>query len=148
MLISDFVTKKPMSKVTQSEIKEIHPNTQNLTKFFDEVEKSIKQYHAMATTLQTECAQSCKKTFETQISSQQEFFTKSGFDKNSNIVQKDINQYFDSMAKLVAVQNQTMVSMMESCRQNVKMCSENWNRFAEGNYTITQPWIAFEKSQT
>ena len=136
-----------MSKIPPSETKEIFPNTQNLSKFFDEFEKSIKQYHVMATTLQSECAQSCKKILETQISSQQEFFTKSGFDKNSNEpIQKTMNQYFDSMAKLMAVQNQIMTNIMESCRQNVKLCSENWSKFAEQNSKIMQSWNPGEKS--
>ena len=92
-------------------------------------------------------AQSCKKILETQISSQQEFFTKSGFDKNSNEpIQKTMNQYFDSMAKLMAVQNQIMTNIMESCRQNVKLCSENWSKFAEQNSKIMQSWNPGEKS--
>lgn len=136
-----------MSKTPQSETKEIFPNTQNLNKFFDEFEKSLKQYHVLATTLQSECAQSCKKILETQISTQQEFFTKSGFDKNSNEpIQKTMNQYFDSMAKLMAVQNQIMTNMMESCRQNVKLCSENWSKFTEQNSKIMQSWNLGEKS--
>jgi len=136
-----------MSKIPPSETKEIFSNTQNLSKFFDEVEKSIRQYHMMATTLQSECAQSCKKILEIQMSAQQEFFTKSGFDKNSNdTIQKTMNQYFDSMAKLMAVQNQTMTSIMESCRQNVKMCSENWSRFTEQNSKIMQSWTTVERS--
>ncbi|MDC8451779.1 MAG: hypothetical protein LV477_02575 [Candidatus Nitrosotalea sp.] len=136
-----------MSKTPPSETKEIFSNTQNLGKFFDEFEKSIKQYHLMATTLQSECAQSCKKILETQISAQQEFFTKSGFDKNSNEpIQKTMNQYFDSMAKLVSTQNQIMTNIMESCRQNVRLCSENWSKFAEQNSKIMQSWNPGERS--
>lgn len=136
-----------MSKVVQSETKEMSPNAQYLGKFFDEVEKSIKQYHVIATTLQTECVQSCKKTLETQMSIQREFFIQNGFDKNSNdIIQKTMSQYFDSMAKLVTVQNQTMISIMESCRQNVRLCSENWSRFAEQNSKIMPLWPTVEKS--
>lgn len=136
-----------MSKIPSSETKEIFSNTQNLSKFFDEVEKSIKQYHVMATTLQSECAQSCKKVLEAQMSSQQEFFTKSGFNNNSNdSIQKNMNQYFDSMAKLISTQNQIMTNIMESCRQNVKLCSENWSKFAEQNSKIMQSWNPGEKS--
>lgn len=136
-----------MSKTVQSETKETSQDAQNLNRFFEEIEKSIKQYHVVATTLQSECTQSCKKTFETQMAALQEFFTKSGFDKkSSDTVQKATNQYFDSMASVIAVQNQVLTNMMESCRQNVKMCSENWSKFTAQNSKIMQSWNLEDKS--
>lgn len=134
-----------MSKSVQSEVKTTNQRNQlNFSKFFDEADKLIRQYHQLATGLQCECLTSCKKVVESTIAFQRDFFDKSNLNSPANeTFQKMTYESVDAASKVLATQNQIMTNMIETARQSLKAINDNSNGIADLNSVMMQSWISF-----
>lgn len=139
-----------MSKTVQ-EAKEFHTESKdvyttykhNVDKFFDEVEKSIPQYHQSITNLQRSYATAWKNIIESTISIQREFATKSG--TNTNIPQsvaKMINDVSEEMIKTQAVQNKAFLTAIDATHQGINSFNDNAKSFTGLVQSAMQQWIS------
>ena len=131
-----------MSKATES--KEIFAvYKQNVTRYFDEVEKNTAQYLQAITNLQQECATACKNTIDAAITAQQEFASKSGLYSNVPATyHKMVNDATEEILKTGSVQNKTVLAAIDAIRQNVKTFNDNAKAFSEMNGNVLQSWFS------
>ncbi|VVC05505.1 Uncharacterised protein [uncultured archaeon] len=131
-----------MSKAIES--KEIFAvYKQNVTRYFDEVEKNTAQYLQAITNLQQECATACKNTLDAAISTQQEFASKSGLYSNLPAAyHKMVNDATEEILKTGSVQNKTVLAAIDAIRQNVKTFNDNAKAFSEMNANVLQSWFS------
>jgi len=131
-----------MSKATES--KEIFAvYKQNVSRYFDEVEKNAAQYLQAITNLQQECATACKNTIETTISAQQELASKSGVYSNVPAAYlKMANDATEEILKIESVQNKAALAAIDAIRQNVKTFNDNAKAFSEMNGNVLQSWFS------
>ncbi len=132
-----------MSKTTP-ETKEIFAvYKQNIGKFFDDVEKSLPQYLQSITNLQQEFTEAWKNAFDSAISLQQEYATKSGLNTNvPSAYIKMINDATEEIIKARSVQNKIALATIDVARQNVKSFNDSAKAFAELNQNMLQSWIS------
>ena len=132
-----------MSKTTP-EAKEIFAvYKQNVDKFFDDVEKSLPQYLQSITNLQQEYIEAWKNAFNSAISIQQEYATKSGL--NTNVPAafiKLVNDGTEEVIKARSVQNKIALASIDVVRQNIKSFNDNAKAFSELNQNMLQSWIS------
>lgn len=139
-----------MSKTVQ-EPKEFHTESKdvyalykyNADKFFDEVEKSIPQYHQSITNLQRSYAVAWKNTVESAISIQREFATKSGTNINvPQSVAKMMNDASEELIKTHAVQNKAFLAAIDATHQGVNTFNDNAKSFTGLVQSAMQQWIS------
>ena len=115
---------------------------QNVQKYFENISKITPQYFQAITNLQNECLQTCQKTINATISTQQEFAKKAGFSTEipdtARTVIVDINK---QIVQASTVNNQLAKTAIDTTLQNIKAFSYNINSFAELNKSIIQSWI-------
>jgi hypothetical protein len=131
-----------MSKATET--KEIFAvYKQNVSRYFDEVEKNVAQYLQAVTNLQQECTTACKNSIDTAISAQQEFASKSGLYSNVPAAYlKMINDATEEIVKTGSVQNKAALAAIDTIRQNVKTFNDNAKAFSEMNANVLQSWFS------
>ena len=138
-----------MSKST-SEPKEFHAESKeihavykhNAERFFDEVEKSIPQYHQSITNLQRSYVAAWQKATESAISINHEFATKAGI--NTSVpaaMAKMVNDTTEEFIKAQAVQNRVMLAAIDATQQAVNTFNENAKMFTGLNQGVLQYWI-------
>jgi SMC interacting uncharacterized protein involved in chromosome segregation len=138
-----------MSKST-SEPKEFHAESKeihavykhNADRFFDEVEKSIPQYHQSITNLQRSYVAAWQKAIESAISINHEFATKAGI--NTSVpaaMAKMVNDTTEEFIKAQAVQNRVMLAAIDATQQAVNTFNENAKMFTGLNQGVLQYWI-------
>jgi cell division septum initiation protein DivIVA len=129
---------------TAPETKEIFAvYRQNVDKFFDDIEKSLPQYLQSITNLQQEYTEAWKNAFNSVISIQQEYATKTGL--NTNVPAafiKVINDGTEEIIKARSVQTKIALASIDVARQNVKSLNDNAKAFAELNQNMLQSWIS------
>ena len=132
-----------MSK-TAPEAKEIFVvYKQNVDKFFDDVEKSLPQYLQSITSLQQEYTEAWKNAFNSAISIQQEYATKSGLNTNVPAAYiKLINDGTEEIIKVRSVQNKIALASIDVARQNIKSFNDNAKAFTDLNQNMLQSWIS------
>ncbi|OLC33067.1 MAG: hypothetical protein AUH84_07570 [Thaumarchaeota archaeon 13_1_40CM_4_38_7] len=132
-----------MSK-TAPEAKEIFVvYKQNVDKFFDDVEKSLPQYLQSITSLQQEYTGAWKNAFNSAISIQQEYATKSGLNTNVPAAYiKLINDGTEEIIKARSVQNKIALASIDVARQNIKSFNDNAKAFTDLNQNMLQSWIS------
>ncbi len=132
-----------MSK-TAPEAKEIFVvYKQNVDKFFDDVEKALPQYLQSITNLQQEYIEAWKNAFNSAISIQQEYATKSGLNTNVPAAYiKLINDGTEEIIKARSVQNKIALASIDVARQNIKSFNDNAKAFADLNQNMLQSWIS------
>ena len=132
-----------MSK-TAPEAKEIFAvYKQNVDKFFDDVEKSLPQYLQSITSLQQEYTEAWKNAFNSAISIQQEYATKSGLNTNVPAAYiKLINDGTEEIIKARSVQNKIALASIDVARQNIKSFNDNAKAFTDLNQNMLQSWIS------
>jgi len=138
-----------MSKST-SEPKEFHAESKeihavykhNADRFFDEVEKSIPQYHQSITNLQRAYVATWQKATESAISINHEFATKAGI--NTSVpaaMAKIVNDTTEEIIKAQAIQNRVMLAAIDATQQAVDTFNENAKMFTGLNQGVLQYWI-------
>lgn len=116
---------------------------QDASSIFDEIEKSINQYHQSAANLQRECTQYYRKVFENAMSMQQEIASKSGMSSAFDVLQKTLSNYLDATGKIYSVQTKSFITNIETARQNLKSLNENSKTLSDLNRAIMQSWSSF-----
>jgi len=129
---------------TAPEAKEIFAvYKQNVDKFFDDVEKSLPQYLQSITNLQQEYTEAWKNAFNSAISIQQEYATKSGLNTNVPAAYiKLINDGTEEIIKARSVQNKVALASIDVARQNIKSFNDNAKAFTDLNQNMLQSWIS------
>lgn len=132
-----------MSKTTP-ETKEIFAvYKQNIDKFFDDVEKSLPQYLQSITNLQQEYTEAWKNAFDSAVSLQQEYATKSGLNTNvPSAYIKMVNDATEEIIKARSVQNKIALATIDVARQNLKSFNDSTKAFSELNENMLQSWIS------
>jgi len=116
---------------------------QNVDKFFDDVEKSLPQYLQSITSLQQEYTGAWKNAFNSAISIQQEYATKSGLNTNVPAAYiKLINDGTEEIIKARSVQNKIALASIDVARQNIKSFNDNAKAFTDLNQNMLQSWIS------
>jgi hypothetical protein len=138
-----------MSKTTP-EPKEFHPESKdiysvysrNASRFFDEVEKSLPQYHHSITNLQHAFINAWKNATESTISAQREFATKVGTQSVPSAFAKIVNDVSEEMIKAQSIQNQAALAEIEATQQSINSFQENSKSFNWFNQSAMQGWIS------
>ena len=132
-----------MSKTTP-ETKEIFVvYKQNIDKFFDDVEKTLPQYLQSITNLQQEYTEAWKNAFDSAVSLQQEYATKSGLNTNvPSAYIKMVNDATEEIIKARSVQNKIALATIDVARQNLKSFNDSTKAFSELNQNMLQSWIS------
>jgi len=129
---------------TTPETKEIFAvYKQNIDKFFDDVEKSLPQYLQSITNLQQEYTEAWKNAFDSAVSLQQEYATKSGLNTNvPSAYIKMVNDATEEIIKARSVQNKIALATIDVARQNLKSFNDSTKAFSELNQNMLQSWIS------
>jgi SMC interacting uncharacterized protein involved in chromosome segregation len=133
----------PEPKEFQTESKEIHAvYKHNVDRFFDEVGKSIPQYHQSIENLQRSYIAAWQKAIESAISINREFTTKAGI--NTSVPQamvKVVNDTAEEIIKAQAVQNKVVLAAIDATQQAINTFNENAKLFTGLNQGVLQYWI-------
>ena len=131
-----------MSK-TAPESKEIHAvYKHNADRFFDEVGKSIPQYHQSIENLQRSYVTAWQKLTESAISINQEFVTKAGINTSVPAAMvKIVNDTNEEIIKAQAVQNKVVLAAIDATQQAINAFNENTKSFTGVNQGLLQYWI-------
>lgn len=133
----------PEPKEFHTESKEIHSVCkQNADRFFDEVEKSIPQYHQSITNLQRSYVAAWQKATESAISMNREFATKAGINTSVPAAMvKIVNDTTEEIIKAQAVQNKVVLAAIDATQQAINTFNENAKMFTGLNQGVLQYWI-------
>jgi len=133
----------PEPKEFHAESKEIHAvYKQNVDRFFDEVGKSIPQYHQSIENLQRSYVTAWQKAIESAISINREFTTKAGI--NTSVpaaMAKVVNDTAEEIIKAQAVQNKVVLAAIDATQQAINSFNENAKLFTGLNQGVLQYWI-------
>ena len=123
--------------------KEIHSIFKNnADRFFDEVEKSIPQYHESITSLQRSYLAGWKKAVESAIFMSQEFASKTGMNTGvTSAVAKIVNGTTEEIIKAQAVQNKAVLAAIDASHQSINTFNENVKLFTGLDQGMMQYWI-------
>jgi SMC interacting uncharacterized protein involved in chromosome segregation len=133
----------PEPKEFHAESKEIHAVfKQNAGRFFDEVEKSIPQYHQSITNLQHSYIAAWQKATDSAISMNREFTTKAGINTNVPAAMvKLVNDTTEEIINAQAVQNKVVLAAIDATEQAINTFNENAKLFTGLNQGVLQYWI-------
>ncbi|MGC1709566.1 MAG: hypothetical protein WA799_07180 [Nitrosotalea sp.] len=133
----------PDSKEFHTESKEIHAvYKHNADRFFDEVEKTIPQYHQSITSLQKSYVAAWQKATESAISMNHEFATKANINTNVPAAMiKIANDTTEEIIKAQAVQNKVVLAAIDATQQAINTFNENAKLFTGINQGVLQYWI-------
>ena len=133
----------PEPKEFHTESKEIHSvYKHNADRFFDEVEKSIPQYHQSITNLQRSYVAAWQKATESAISINHEFATKAGINTSVPAAMvKMANDVTEEIIKAQAVQNKVVLAAIDATQQAINTFNENAKMFTGLNQGVLQYWI-------
>ncbi|MGI0101689.1 MAG: hypothetical protein ACREA7_03730 [Nitrosotalea sp.] len=133
----------PEPKEFHTESKEIHAvYKHSADRFFDEVEKSIPQYHQSITNLQRSYITAWQKATESAISINREFATKANINVNvPAAIVKIVNDTAEEILKAQEVQNKVVLSAIDATQQTINTFNENTKAFTGLNQGVLQYWI-------
>jgi len=131
-------------RANKPETKEIYAAyRQNVSRYFEEVEKNVTQCIEAVSHLQQEFVLICKNAMDNTIAFQQEMVTKSGL--GSNLPQsylKSINDATDEFVKTSSLQNKAIITAIDVTRQNIKTFNDNLKAFTTMDTSIIQSWFS------
>jgi len=114
---------------------------QNVQKYFENISKITPQYFQAITNLQNECLQTCEKTINASISTQQEFAKKAGISTEiQDTVRTAIVDTNKQIVQASTVNNQLVKTAIDTTVQNIKTFSSNIDSFVALNNNIIQSW--------
>lgn len=130
-------------KEFNTESKEIHSTYKHSAdRFFDEMEKSIPQYHQSITNLQRSYIAAWKKAVEAAISINQEFATKCGISTGAtSAMTKMVNSTTEEIVKAQALQNKAILTAIDATQQSINTFNENAKLFTGLDQGLMQYWI-------
>ena len=130
-------------KEFNTEPKEIHSTyKQGADRFFDEVEKSIPQYHQSITNLQRSYIAVWKKAIESAISMNQEFATKLGMSTGvTPTITKMVKNTTEEIINAQEVQNKAILAAIDATQQSINTFNENAKLFTGLDQGMMQYWI-------
>lgn len=130
-------------KEFNTESKEIHSTYKHSAdRFFDEVERSIPQYHQSITNLQRSYIAAWKKAVESAISINQEFATKCGISTGvTSAMTKMVNSTTEEIVKAHALQNKAILTAIDATQQSINTFNENAKLFTGLDQGLMQYWI-------
>lgn len=130
-------------KEFNTESKEIHSTYKHSAdRFFDEIEKSIPQYHQSITNLQRSYIAAWKKAVEAAISINQEFATKCGISTGAtSAMTKMVNSTTEEIVKAQALQNKAILTAIDATQQSINTFNENAKLFTGLDQGLMQYWI-------
>ena len=133
----------PEPREFNTETKEIHSvYKHSADRFFDEVEKSIPQYHQSITNLQRSYIAAWKKAVESTISMTQEFANKCGMSTGvTSAMSKIVNDTTEEIVKAQAIQNKAILTAIDATQQSINTFNENTKLFTGLDQGIMQYWI-------
>jgi SH3-like domain-containing protein len=133
----------PEPKEFHTESKEIHAVCkQNAVRFFDEVEKSIPQYHQSITNLQRSYVAAWQKATEAAISINREFATKAGVNTNVPAAMvKVVNETTEEIIKAQELQNKVVLAAIDATQQAINTFNENAKLLIGLNQGVLQYWV-------
>jgi SMC interacting uncharacterized protein involved in chromosome segregation len=131
----------PESKEFQTESKDIYAlYTHNVGRFFDEVEKSIPQYHQSITNLQRAYTEAWRNVIGSAISIQREIATKAGTNLSfPPSVAKVVNDVSEEMIKAQTLQNKAVLAAIDATQQSFY---DNAKAFTGLNQSAIHHWIS------
>jgi SMC interacting uncharacterized protein involved in chromosome segregation len=131
-------------KEFNTEPKEIHSTyKQGADRFFDEIEKSIPQFHQSVTNLQRTYIAAWKKAVESAISINQEFATKCGMSTSvTSAFTKMVNSTTEEIIKAQILQNKAILTAIDATQQSINTFTENTKLFTGLDQGIVQYWIS------
>jgi SMC interacting uncharacterized protein involved in chromosome segregation len=131
------------SKEFNSEPREIHSTYRHgADRFFDEVEKSIPQFHQSVTNLQRSYIAAWRKATESVLSINQEFATKCGMSTSvTSAFAKMVNNTTEEIIKAQALQNKAILTAIDATQQSINTFNENTKLFTGLDQGIMQYWI-------
>jgi SMC interacting uncharacterized protein involved in chromosome segregation len=137
------MSKTPEPKEFNTESKEIHSvYKHSADRFFDEVEKSIPQFHQSITSLQRSYIATWKKAVESTITMTQEFATKCGMSTSvTSAFAKMVNNTTEEIIKAQALQNKAILTAIDATQQSINTFNENTKLFTGLDQGIMQYWI-------
>jgi SMC interacting uncharacterized protein involved in chromosome segregation len=131
-------------KEFQTESKDIYSvYNHNAGRFFDEVEKTIPQYHQSITNLQRAYTTAWKNATESAISIQREFATKAG--TNMNVPQamaKIVNDASEEMINAQVVQTKAVLAAIDATHQSINTFNDTTKSFAGLARSALNQWIS------
>ena len=129
-------------KEFNTEPKEIHSTyKQGAERFFDEVEKSIPQFHQSVTNLQRSYIAAWKKAVESAISTNYEFATKCGMSTSvTSAFTKMVNTATEEIIKAQILQNKAILTAIDATQQSINTFNENTKLFTGLDQGIIQYW--------
>jgi len=114
---------------------------QNVQKYFENISKTTRESFQAITQLQDECMNTCEKTINASISTQQEFAKKAGIATEiPDFVKTAIVDTNKQIVQASTIDNQLVKTAIDTTVQNIKAFSNNINSFAELNRNIIQSW--------
>ncbi|MFZ0183374.1 MAG: hypothetical protein WBV92_08105 [Nitrosotalea sp.] len=133
----------PEPREFNTETKEIHSvYKHSADRFFDEVEKSIPQYHQSITNLQRSYIAAWKKAVESTISMTQEFASKCGMSTGvTSAMSKIVNDTTEEIVKAQTIQNKAILTAIDATQQSINTFNENTKLFTGLDQGIMQYWI-------
>ena len=132
-----------MSKTT-AEIKDNFAiYQQSIDKYFTQVEQTVSHYFQALTDLQEEYIHAWRNVIKANLTLQNEFATKSGFDMTvPEESQQTIRNITDEFLKTRSVRDQMVIATIEVAKKNIKTFSDNASAFTDLNRDIMQSWIS------
>jgi hypothetical protein len=131
-----------MGKITSETKDNFGVYQQNTDKYFADVERTTSKYFQAFHELQNEYVSAWKSIIRTNLSLQNEFVTKSGFDMNMpEASQKIIQNITDEILKIRSIRDQITISAIDATKNNIKSFSDSIISFADLNREIMQSWI-------
>ena len=130
-------------KEFNTEPKEIHSTYRHgADRFFDEVEKSIPQFHQSVTNLQRSYIAAWRKATESVLSINQEFATKCGMSTSvTSAFAKMVNSTTEEIIKAQILQNKAILTAIDATQQSINTFNENTKLFTGLDQGIMQYWI-------
>ncbi len=127
-----------------TESKEIHTvQIQNVDKYFDEVDKTAKQYFKSITDLQEAYSTAWRNVVESVFSIQKEFARKAGISTGvPEAFIRTANDMTEDIIKAQTLQNEIGLAAINSTIQNIKTFNENAKTFTGLNQHLVQSWIS------
>lgn len=119
---------------------------QNMSRYFEEVEKNLTQYTEAVSQLQQEFITACKNALDNTMAFQQEIVTKSGL--GSNLPQqyvKSISDATEEFVKTSSLQNKAIITAIDATRQNIKTFHDNIKAFTSMDANLIQSWFSIWK---
>lgn len=137
------MSKTPEPKEFNTESKEIHSvYKHSADRFFDEVEKSIPQFHQSITSLQRSYIATWKKAVESTMTMTQEFATKCGMSTGvTSAMTKIVNGTTEEFMKAYALQNKAILTAIDATQQSINTFNENAKLYTGLDQGIMQYWI-------